>query len=160
MFFWIQYIFSDFMLYNAFELTYFYFFWDLCLLMLNSRWLIRHHKMICDVCNSTEVEHCNDQVLCAQCGKVLEEETFVNVVQFLENTRGGSSVCGKVVGADGKEIWMNFFVLPRACWSPFWFYVFHCFVFLKCDITIVTHLDLPVYPIKYDCWYCWVSVWI
>lgn len=64
--------------------------------------MIRHHKMICDVCNSTEVEHCNDQVLCAQCGKVLEEETFVNVVQFLENTRGGSSVCGKVVGADGR----------------------------------------------------------
>lgn len=70
--------------------------------------------MICDVCNSTEVEHCNDQVLCAQCGKVLEEETFVNVVQFLENTRGGSSVCGKVVGADGKEIWMNFFCIAKS----------------------------------------------
>ena len=64
--------------------------------------------VFCDACKSSDVERLYGQVLCAICGKVLEEsDNIVNEVQFLENAQGGSSVSGRLVGADGKNAAKN-----------------------------------------------------
>jgi transcription factor IIIB subunit 2 len=56
---------------------------------------------VCPKCNSKDIEADGAQVVCTNCGQVLEECAIVSEVQFSENAGGQSSVVGQFVPENG-----------------------------------------------------------
>lgn len=58
----------------------------------------------CSNCGSTDLDTdpARGDVVCTNCGTVLEHSAIVSEVQFEENTHGGSNVIGQFVSADSK----------------------------------------------------------
>ena len=57
----------------------------------------------CDSCGSTDIEHHESRgsLVCASCGKVLEENSIISEVTFQDTAGGQSSVVGRFVGSTG-----------------------------------------------------------
>lgn len=61
-------------------------------------------KNSCRNCGSfdVEVDPSRGDIVCTQCGIVLEDSVIVSEVQFEENAHGGSSAIGQFVPSDSK----------------------------------------------------------
>lgn len=61
-------------------------------------------RPICSNCQSSEIEFDSAQgnTVCTVCGTVLEENTIVSEVTFVENAAGASVLQGQFVSEKGK----------------------------------------------------------
>lgn len=59
-------------------------------------------------CSKIEIEPARGDAICTSCGTVLSEHNIVSEVQFLENSKGGSSAIGQFVSNDSISKRSNF----------------------------------------------------
>lgn len=55
----------------------------------------------CKNCGSSEVESSYGELICKECGAVVESSVIVSEVQFQENASGFSTVVGQFVSYEG-----------------------------------------------------------
>lgn len=58
----------------------------------------------CSQCGCTEIDTdpSRGDVVCTNCGTVLEDQIIISEVQYQENAAGGASVIGQFVSNDGE----------------------------------------------------------